>query len=184
MIVGPGYQRSLLELPERIFVHPTAEIHPTVDLGPDTIVWAHAVLLADVVTGPHCSIGAGTQLMRGVRLGESCRIGAQVHLTNRMVIGARVFIAPFAVFADDRRPRVNNPHYRGEPPVVEDDVAIGVGVVVCPGVRIGRGALIGAGAVVTKDVAPYAVVVGNPARPIVRAGPDWDGAMTLQEEVV
>ena len=184
MIIGPGYQHGLLALPEGIRVHPTAEIHPTVDLGADTVVWAYAILLADVVTGPHCSIGAGTQLMRGVRLGESCRIGAQVHLTNRMVLGDRVFVAPFAVFADDRRPRVNNPRYTPAPPIVEDDVAIGVGVVVLPGVRIGRGALVGAGAVVTKDVPPGAVVIGNPARAVSRSsGEAWDGAMTLAEEV-
>ena len=180
MIVGPGFSRPLVELPERIFVHPTAEIHPSVDLGPDTVVWAYTVLLADVKTGPHCSIGAGTQIMRGVHLGESCRIGAQVHLTNHMVLGDRVFVAPMVVFADDRRPRVNNPRYRCQPPIVEDDVSVGVAAVILPGVRLGRGCLIGAGAVVTRDVEPNAVVAGNPARLHVRV-PQWDGAMTLAE---
>jgi acetyltransferase-like isoleucine patch superfamily enzyme len=164
MIVGPGFQRDLLDLGDGIRVHPTAELHPTVNLGPGTVVWAHAILLAGVTTGPHCSIGAGTQIMRDVTMGESCRIGAQVHLTNRMTIGDRVFVAPFAVFADDRHPQVNNPRYRCEPPEIEDDVAVGVGAVILPGVVLGAGCTVGAGAVVTRSVAPSMVVFGNPAR--------------------
>jgi acetyltransferase-like isoleucine patch superfamily enzyme len=92
------------------------------------------------------------------------RIQHGAFLPNRARIGDRVFIGPNATFTDDRYPEVNNPRYKAEPPIVEDDVAIGAGAVILPGVRIGRGALIGAGAVVTKDVPPSAVVVGNPAR--------------------
>jgi maltose O-acetyltransferase len=78
------------------------------------------------------------------------------------------------MFADDRYPRVNNPRYHAEPPTIEDDVAVGMGVVVLPGVTLGRGCVIGAGAVVTFDVPPYMTVVGNPARKIRRACDDLE----------
>jgi acetyltransferase-like isoleucine patch superfamily enzyme len=169
MIVGQhivNSQHTLVQLPENVRIHPTSEIDPSVDLGAGTVVWAYAVLLGGIKTGRDCSIGAGTQIMRDVRMGDACRIGAQVHLTNRMQLGNRVFVAPMAVFADDRHPQVNNPRYRCEPPCLEDDVAVGVGAVVLPGVVLGQGCTVGAGAVVTRSVAPWTTVVGNPARPL------------------
>lgn len=68
------------------------------------------------------------------------------------------------ICCDDKFPRVNNAAYHAQPPVIEDDASIGAGAVLLPGVRIGRGALVGAGAVVTHDVPAGAVVYGCPAR--------------------
>ncbi len=69
-------------------------------------------------------------------------------------------------FSDTSRPMIEQGHTENRPVVVEDDVWIGVGVILLPGVRVGRGAVVGAGAVVTKSVAPWSVVGGNPARVI------------------
>ena len=161
-----------MNLGEGIRVHPTADIDPSVDLGPGTVVWAYAILLGGVKTGPSCSIGAGTQLMHGVRLGESCRIGAQVFLSGHVQLGDRVFVGPQAAFADDRHPRVNNPQYRSDPGQAEDDVAVGMGATILPGVCLGRGCLIGAGAVVTQSVPPFETWVGTPAKALRRRGQD------------
>jgi acetyltransferase-like isoleucine patch superfamily enzyme len=145
-----------------------ADVHETAKLGAGTVVWSFAVVCAGVRTGVNCAIGSGVYVGRDAVLGESVRVQDKAHLTDRMVIGDRVFIGPCAVFVNDRHPRVNNPRYRAEPPIVEDDASIGANATILPGVRIGRGAVVGAGAVVTKDVEPYTTVVGNPARVLVR----------------
>jgi acetyltransferase-like isoleucine patch superfamily enzyme len=64
---------------------------------------------------------------------------------------------------------VGNPHYVGKPPIVEDGASIGAGAVILPGIRIGKYAMVGAGAVVTKDVPDDTTVIGNPAQPLYRA---------------
>ena len=64
------------------------------------------------------------------------------------------------------RARASSRGYTPHPPMIEDDVSIGAGAGILPGVRLGRGCLVGAGAVVTRDVEPYQTVVGNPARPL------------------
>ena len=116
------------------------------------------------------TFGAGCVVGTHVYIGKWCTLGAQVRiqhgafLCNRMVIGDRVFIGPNVTTSDDKWPRVNNPGYVANPPILEDDCNIGAGAVLLPGVRIGHHATVGAGAVVTSDVAPYTVVVGCPAR--------------------
>lgn len=143
-----------------------AEIHPSVIIGDGTIVWPFANICAGVVIGPNCAIGSGVYVGRYTRIGENVRIQDKAHITDRMTIGNFVFIGPCAVFVNDKHPRVNNPSYTPQPPVVEDEVSVGANATILPGVRLGRGCVVGAGAVVTKDVEPYAMVVGNPARPL------------------
>lgn len=156
--------QPLTDLGAGVRVHPTAEIDPSVDLGAGTVVWAHAVVLGGVTTGPHCAIGSGVYVGRDTVLGESVRVQDKAHLTDRMRCGARVFVGPCATFVNDRHPRVNNPSYHAEPPVVEDDVSVGANATILPGVVLGRGCVIGAGAVVTRSVPPGETWVGNPAR--------------------
>ncbi|HEX7828641.1 MAG TPA: DapH/DapD/GlmU-related protein [Thermoanaerobaculia bacterium] len=150
-------------------IHPSAEIDPTVDIGPYTIIaagvkigphtrlWAHVNILADVVIGAWCSIGAGSEVGRGTTIGDRTRIGSQVFLPANTQIGKWVFIGPQVGCSDDRTPRVpapTDPHYTAEPPVIEDASSIGLGAKLCPGIRIGMGARVALGAIVTHDVAP------------------------------
>jgi acetyltransferase-like isoleucine patch superfamily enzyme len=150
-------------------------------IGPDgrlrsgTIVYAGAVLGARVSTGHaavirednevgnDCSIGTHAVLESGNRVGDGTRIHSRCFLEN-VTLGRRVFVGPGVVFTDDPHPAC--PRFRecvlGA--VVEDDVSIGGNATILPGVRIGAGALVGAGSVVTRDVPAGAVVAGNPAR--------------------
>jgi acetyltransferase-like isoleucine patch superfamily enzyme len=146
----------------------SAVVHPSVKLGPGTVVWHGAIVCEGVVTGANCAIGSNAYVGRYTRLGEGVRVQDKAHLTDRMVLGDRVFVGPCAVTMNDRHPRSFNPSYRPEPPVCEADAVIGAGAVLLPGVRIGRGAVVGAGAVVTKDVDDGQTVVGNPAHALVR----------------
>jgi acetyltransferase-like isoleucine patch superfamily enzyme len=149
-------------------IHEKAVVHETARLGEGTVVWSGAVVGAGVRTGPHCAIGSNAYIGAGTSMGESCRLQHGVFLPNRSRLGARVFMGPNATATDDRMPKVNNPTYRSQPPTLEDDCAIGAGAVLLPGVRIGRGAMVGAGAVVTRDVDDHQTVFGNPARVYVR----------------
>lgn len=146
-------------------IAPTAEIHETVRLGEDCHVWGGAALMSGTVLGPRCSVGRYTEIGRDCVIGEGTRIGYGVFLPNHTRIGRGVFIGPRVVFCDDKHPRANNPGYKRESPVVEDDVSVGAGAVILSGVFLGRGCTVGAGAVVTRDVLPYVIVVGNPAAP-------------------
>lgn len=133
-------------------------------IGTGTKIWHFAVILAGVEIGENCSIASFVEIGRASRIGDSTRIGSHTFLPPNSFIGSRVFIGPCCVFTDDRNPRVNNPNYKAEPPVIEDDVAIGAGCVILPGVHIGAHSLIGAGSVVTRSIPPHSVVYGDHAR--------------------
>jgi len=145
-------------------VHEHAAVHAFATLGEGTVVWNFATVGRNVRTGPFCVIGSCAYVGHNSRLGESVRVQHGAFIPNGTVIGDRVFIGPNVTMTDDRYPVVVNPHYKAEPPVVEADVSIGAGATILPGVHLGTGCRVGAGAVVTHDVAAYTTVWGNPAR--------------------
>ena len=124
-----------------------------------------ALIREDNVIGDNCSVGTNAVLEAGNRVGSGTRIHSQCFLEH-VTLGERVFLAPGVVFTDDPHPIC--PRYLecvlGA--TVEDDVSIGGNATILPGLRIGAGSLVGAGSVVTRDVAPGTVVAGNPARVI------------------
>lgn len=143
-------------------IDPSARIHDT------STVWHFATILQDVVIGHNCSIGAHSEIGRGTHIGNYTRIGAQCFLPPDSRIGNMVFIGPGVRCADDRHPYVrmkgDDPPYTAEPPVIEDGASVGLGAVLLPGVRIGKNAIVAAGAIVTRDVPDGACVMGRPAR--------------------
>jgi len=145
-------------------IDPLAKVHPTVVVPKDTDIWAYATVHAGVRLGVFVSIGEHAYIGAGTVVGDRTRIGQGCHITDHMEIGNNVFISPHVVFANDKHPIPFNPTYKRESPIVEDDVSIGVNATILPGVRLGRGCVVGAGAVVTKSVDAYTTVVGNPAR--------------------
>ena len=147
-------------------IHPTAVIQENAQIDQSVTVWSNAVIGADVVIFPNCVIGANVYIGKGSFIGRGVHIQTGVFLPNNSKIGNGVFIGPNATFTDDRHPRAGNKHYRPEPPVLEDGCSVGAGAVILPGVRIGKCAMVGAGAVVTRDVESYETVVGCPAEPI------------------
>ena len=126
---------------------------------PPSVVAEGAVLGTDVVVGAFCFVAKGAVVGAGTRIQSHTSVWAGVEL------GEDVFVGPGAVFTNVRHPRAafpRAPHW--DRTVVEDGASVGAGAVLVAPVRVGRCALVGAGAVVTRDVPEYAVVVGNPAR--------------------
>lgn len=148
-------------------------IDPSATLGERTTAWDYSRIFHGARIGNDCNIGGGTEIGRSVIIGDCTRIGANCFIPNRTIIGQRVFIGPMVTMCDDRHPKVampGDPPYNAEPPIIEDDAVIGAAAVILPGVTIGRGARVAAGAVVTEDVPPFTMVVGLPAR--IRAMPE------------
>jgi len=144
-----------------------AFIDPSATLGEGSMVWHYARVLQEVRIGKNCSIGGGTELGRGTVVGDDSRIGANAFFPPNSSIGERVFVGPGVTCTDDMHPRVHlpgDPPYHAQPPMIEDDAAIGAGAILLPGIRIGRGARVAAGCVVTKDVPDRAMVRGVPSR--------------------
>jgi len=128
------------------------------------VIWSGAVVEKGVVTGPGCVIGSNAYVGEGSVLGEAVRIQHGAFITRNTKIGDYVFIGPNVTLTDDKYPRVNNPEYKAEPPVLEHHCSIGAGAVILPGIRIGHHGRVGAGAVVTHNVDPWVLVVGVPAK--------------------
>lgn len=145
-------------------IHQLALVDESVKLGRDVAVWAFASVHAGVTLGDFVSIGEHVYVGRDTTIGDRTRVSQGVHITDHMVIGRNVFIGPGVQFANDKHPIANNPNYKRESPEVQDNVSIGIGAIIMPGVVLGEGCVVGAGTVVTKDVEPHTVVYGNPAR--------------------
>lgn len=127
-----------------------------------------------------CRIGSGTrvgpfvEIQRGAVIGENCKIQSHAFVCDGVEFGDEVFVSHGVVFVNDKLPRATTDagdlqteqDWTPLRTVVERRASLGSGAVILGGVRIGEGALVGAGAVVTKDVAAGTTVVGNPARPL------------------
>ena len=144
------------------YVHPHALVE-TEDVGAGTRIWAFAHVMAGARIGADCNVCDHTYVEGGVVVGARVTIKSGVYLWDGMVIEDDVFLGPQATFTNDRFPR-SRQDWTCEGIRIRRGASVGAGAVVLPGVTIGERAMVGAGAVVTKDVEPDTVVVGNPAR--------------------
>lgn len=150
-------------------IHPSADVQSkTVGIG--TSIWQFVVVLPHAVIGPDCNICSHCFIENDVVLGARVTVKSGVQLWDGVRVGDDVFIGPNATFANDKFPRSR--HYQKDvvETFVDDGASIGAAATILPGIRIGRRAMVGAGAVVTRSVPPNAIVVGNPARIIGYVG--------------
>ena len=122
----------------------------------------HVMVRADTVLGDHVVLGTNVVIDGQVRIGSFVKIESNCYIPTHCTIGSRVFFGPGVTVLNDRYPLKMRATYRPEGCVIEDNATIGGGVTLLPGVRIGAGAFIAAGAVVTKNVPPRTLVVGVP----------------------
>ena len=145
------------------FIHPLSDVQSR-DIGDGTRVWQFAVVLEGAKIGKSCNICAHTFIEGGATVGDNVTVKCGVQLWDGLLVGDNVFIGPNVTFCNDKHPRSGNRDFRLLQTVVEDDVSIGANATILPGVRLCRGCVVGAGAVVTRDVPAGHTVVGNPAR--------------------
>ncbi len=148
------------------FIHAVADCQST-QVGLNTKVWQFVVILPNARIGADCNICSHVLIENDVIIGDRVTVKSGVQLWDGLRIEDDVFIGPNVTFTNDRFPR--SQHYPTSFPltVVRTGASIGGGATILPGITIGRCAMVGAGAVVTKSVPDNALVVGNPAR-IVR----------------
>jgi UDP-2-acetamido-3-amino-2,3-dideoxy-glucuronate N-acetyltransferase len=146
-----------------IFIHQLADVG-TDNIGEGSRVWQFAVVLKGAVLGKDCNICAHTFIEQNVVLGDRVTVKSGVFLWAGTRIGNDVFLGPNATFTNDKLPRSKQYPEQFSGILIEDGASIGANATLLPGIRIGAHAMVGAGAVVTRDVPERAIVAGNPAR--------------------
>ncbi len=147
-------------------IHPTAVVADEAVIGDGTRVWHFSHIMAGARIGARCVIGQNVMVAAGVRVGDGCKLQNNVALYAGVELEDDVFCGPSMVFTNVLTPRafVDRKQEFATTRVCQG-ATIGANATVICGVTIGRFAMIGAGAVVTKDVSAYQLVVGNPAHP-------------------
>ena len=150
-----------------MFIHPSSDVQSK-QIGEGTRVWQYVVILPGAVIGRDGNICSHCFIENKVVVGDRVTVKCGVQLWDGVTLEDDVFVGPNATFTNDRVPRSRNASATLLPTLVKKGASIGANATILPGLTIGEGAMVGAGAVVTKDVPPRTLVVGNPAR-VVRA---------------
>jgi UDP-2-acetamido-3-amino-2,3-dideoxy-glucuronate N-acetyltransferase len=166
-----GSLARMKQLPD-VVIHETALVE-TAEIGTGTRIWAFTHVMGGAVIGDNCNIGNHCFVETGVVVGDNVTIKNCNMLWEGVRLEDGVFVGPNVLFTNDlrpRSPRLPQAQERYEdkrwllPTLVKRGASLGAGAVILPGLTIGEFAMVGAGAVVTRDVPPYAIVLGNPAR--------------------
>jgi acetyltransferase-like isoleucine patch superfamily enzyme len=153
-------------------IHPTSDVSPKAEIGEGTQIWLFCQVRENAKIGKGCIFGKGVYVDSDVVIGNNVKIQNNVSLFVGVTVEDGVFIGPHVCFTNDKVPRAVNAdmtlksaHDRKVTPTrVKSGAALGANATIVCGITIGRWAMVGSGAVVTKDVPDHALVLGNPAR--------------------
>jgi UDP-2-acetamido-3-amino-2,3-dideoxy-glucuronate N-acetyltransferase len=152
---------------ENYFCHPTAIIDEEAIIGDGTKIWHFSHIMSNSIIGHNCNIGQNVVISPGVKLGKNVKVQNNVSIYTGVTCEDDVFIGPSAVFTNVINPRsAINRRDTYQQTIVKKGASIGANATIVCGNNIGEFAFIGAGAVVTKEVQAYALLVGNPAKQI------------------
>ena len=148
-------------------IDPTANVSAAASVGAGTRIWQHCIILAGARVGVDCKLSHNVFVEGDVRIGDRVTVKDNVALYDGVALEDEVFVGPNAVFTNVVAPRATlSRKDEFQPTVVQFGASIGANATLVCGCTVGCYALVGAGSVVTGDVANYALVVGNPARRI------------------
>ncbi|MDA9291252.1 N-acetyltransferase [bacterium] len=149
-----------------MYIHPLSDVQ-TKNIGKGSFIWQYSILCEGVLIGQECNIGSHCYIEKNVKIGNRVTIKNGVYVFESITIGDDVFIGPNVTFTNDVYPRSRRGELRSQKTYPEtiicNGASIGGGATILPGVTIGRNALIGAGAIVTKNVDDDAIVYGEQA---------------------
>ncbi|MCR5573857.1 MAG: acetyltransferase [Bacteroidaceae bacterium] len=158
-------------------VHPSSYIDEDVTIGDGTKIWHFCHVQRGAVIGKNCSLGQNVNIGNNVKIGNGVRIQNNVSVYEGVELEDNVFCGPSCVFTNVLVPRANFPvHGNYKKTLVKEGASLGANCTIVCGHTIGRGAMIAAGAVITKDVPDFALMAGVPARQI--------GTVNEQGEIV
>jgi UDP-2-acetamido-3-amino-2,3-dideoxy-glucuronate N-acetyltransferase len=150
-----------------VFIHESSYVDEPVQIGAGTRIWHFCHILGDVIIGRDCSIGQNVVIGPRVTVGNNCKIQNNVSLYEGVVLEDDVFCGPSCVFTNVVNPRAAvSRKTEFKPTIIKRGATVGANATVVCGHTVGAYAFIGAGAVVTRDVPDFALVVGAPARRI------------------
>jgi len=150
------------------FIHETANVDRRAEIGEGSSIWINVQVREHARIGRDCIISKDVYIDHAVRIGDRCKIQNGVSIYHGVTIGEDVFVGPNVSFTNDRVPRAFNAHWEITPTHIEAGASLGANATIVCGVTIGEYAMVAAGSVVTRDVPPYTLVMGNPARPYAR----------------
>ena len=154
----------------KFWSHKTAEIQPGAKIGQGTKIWQNCQILKGAQIGENCKIGHNCFVGSRAKLGNGVKLESNIDVWDLITLEDYVFVGPSAVFTNDLNPRAKYPkkkypqYGKWIPTLVKEGASIGANATIVCGNTIGKWALIGAGAVVTRDINDYAIVVGVPAK--------------------
>ena len=146
-----------------VLIHHTAWVDERASIGPGCRIWMNVQVREDAVVGRNCIIAKDVYIDKYARIGNNCKLQNGSNIYFGVKIEDDVFVGPHVVFTNDRIPRAFNKDWAASPTLVKQGASLGANVTVRCGITIGEYAMVAAGSVVTKDVEPYSLVIGNPA---------------------
>ena len=151
---------------EEVFIHPLADVESGAVIGAGSKIWRFAHVRNGATIGMRSMVGNCCYIDTGVTIGNGVRIQNGVLVYNGVTIEDQVFLGPNMIFTNDLFPRADGRHWKIIPTLVRKGASIGANATVVCGITIGEYAMIAAGSVVTRDIPPFTLVRGNPARQV------------------
>jgi len=149
---------------DNIYIDSTAKVSPEAIIGNGTKIWINSQIREKSEIGHNCIISKDTYIDTQVKIGNNCKIQNSVSIYQGVRVEDDVFIGPNACFTNDKVPRAFEQDWKITPTLIKKGASIGANATIVCGVIIGEYSMVASGSVVTKDVEPYSLVMGNPAK--------------------